>query len=112
MINEQIEDNASHDFDVISHESCSYDDPGKGLQVDVEKVVSSVFGGDQVNFISSNKYPLICQWKIPHCIIFSRLLHILPNQDDYIIDGDFEAEVVEFTTKSNKKEEDERFNEI
>jgi len=79
LINEQIEDNASHDFDVISHESCSYDDPGKGLQVDVEKVVSSVFGGDQ---------------------------------DDYIIDGDFEAEVVEFTTKSNKKEEDERFNEI
>ena len=48
----------------------------------------------------------------PHCMIFSLLLYFLPNQDDYIIDGDFEAEVVEFTTKSNKKEEDERFNEI
>ena len=81
MINEQIEDNASHDFDVISHESCSYDDPGKGLQVDVEKVVSSVFGGDQVNYISSNKYLLIRQWKIKisNRIIFSRLLYILPN---------------------------------
>ena len=69
MINEQIEDNASHDFDVISHESCSYDDPGKGLQVDVEKVVSSVFGGDQVYVISPNKYPLIRQWKIKFQIV-------------------------------------------
>jgi len=84
MINEQIESNASHDFDVISHESCSYEDPGKGLQVDVEKVVGKIFG---------------------------------TNQDDYIIDGDYEADVVEFTTKRDDKEgsgrrEDERFNEI
>ena len=48
LINEKIESNASHDFDVISHESCSYDDPGKGIQVDVEKVVGSIFGGNEV----------------------------------------------------------------
>ena len=32
--------------------------------------------------------------------------------DDYIIDGDFEADVVEFTTIKNKKVEDDRINEI
>ena len=48
MINDQIEPDASHDFDVISHESCSYDDPGKGLQVDVEQVVGKIFGSNQV----------------------------------------------------------------
>ena len=51
MINEQIEPNASHDFDVISHETCSYEDPGKGLQVDVEKVVGKIFGNNQVRQI-------------------------------------------------------------
>ena len=51
MINEQIEPNASHDFDVISHETCSYEDPGKGLQVDVEKVVGKIFGNNQVRKI-------------------------------------------------------------
>ena len=45
--NEAI-DQQSHDFDVISHESCSYDDPGKGLQVDVEQVVGKIFGSNQV----------------------------------------------------------------
>lgn len=84
LINEKIESNASHDFDVISHETCSYNSPGKGLQVDVEKVVGSIFGG---------------------------------NQDDYIIDGDYQAEVVEFTTKDKDIEgsgqrEDDRINEI
>ena len=54
LINDQIEDNASHDFDVISHEGCNYNDPGKGLQVDVEKVVGSIFGGDQVIFNITN----------------------------------------------------------
>jgi len=79
LINDQIEDNASHDFDVISHEGCNYDNPGKGLQVDVEKVVGSIFGGDQ---------------------------------DDYIIDGNYEADIIEFTTQKNKKVEDDRINEI
>ena len=55
LINDQIEDNASHDFDVISHEGCNYDNPGKGLQVDVEKVVGSIFGGDQVILNNPNK---------------------------------------------------------
>ena len=48
MVNQQIESNASHDFDVISHEGCSYDEPGKGLQVDVEKVVGKIFGTAEV----------------------------------------------------------------
>jgi len=85
MINDQIESDASHDFDVISHESCSYDDPGKGLQVDVEQVVGKIFGS---------------------------------NQGDYIIDeGDYEADVIEFTTKKSSRDiggsrEDDKFNEI
>ena len=33
-------------------------------------------------------------------------------QDDYIIDGNYEADVVEFTTQKNKKAEDDRINEI
>ena len=52
LINDQIESDASHDFDVISHESCSYDDPGKGLQVDVEQVVGKIFGSNQVKKLS------------------------------------------------------------
>lgn len=83
LVNQQIESNASHDFDVISHEGCSYDEPGKGLQVDVEKVVGKIFG---------------------------------TAEDDYIIDGDYQAEVVEFTTKQKGTEgsgrEDDSINEI
>ena len=56
MINDQIESDASHDFDVISHESCSYDDPGKGLQVDVEQVVGKIFGSNQVYQASKNAF--------------------------------------------------------
>ena len=56
MINDQIESDASHDFDVISHESCSYDDPGKGLQVDVEQVVGKIFGSNQVYQTQTNAF--------------------------------------------------------
>ena len=56
MINDQIESDASHDFDVISHESCSYDDPGKGLQVDVEQVVGKIFGSNQVYQTQKNAF--------------------------------------------------------
>ena len=48
MVNQQIESDASHDFDVISHEDCSHDDPGKGIQLDVEKIVGKIFGTDEV----------------------------------------------------------------
>ena len=40
---------------MISHEGCNYDNPGKGLQVDVEKVVGSIFGGDQVTLNNPNR---------------------------------------------------------
>ena len=40
---------------MISHEGCNYDNPGKGLQVDVEKVVGSIFGGDQVILNNPNR---------------------------------------------------------
>ena len=28
-----------HDFDVISHHNCDYNDNGKGLQIDVDKIL-------------------------------------------------------------------------
>ena len=52
LVNQQIESNASHDFDVVSQEGCSYDEPGKGLQVDVEKVVGKIFGTGEVFLIT------------------------------------------------------------
>ena len=47
LLNEQIptsagDELADHDFDVVSHtESCDYDDTGKGLQLDVEKILGA-----------------------------------------------------------------------
>lgn len=66
MINEQLGSNADHDFDVISQKNCDYDRE-KGIQVDVEKTVGAIFGG---------------------------------NDDNYdVVDGDYGAEIIEFTTK-------------
>jgi len=37
---------ADHDFDVVRHEFCNYNDDGKGLQIDVEKIVGDATDGD------------------------------------------------------------------
>ena len=50
---------------MISHEGCNYDNHGKGLQVDVEKVVGSIFGGDQVTLNNPNRsFTAVFQWYI------------------------------------------------
>merc|ERR1719373_309385 len=45
LLNKQIPadggDLADHDFDIISHTGCDYEDNGKGLQLDVEKIPGS-----------------------------------------------------------------------
>ena len=44
MLNEQIpsdDELADHDFDIISQTGCDYDDNGKGLQLDVDKIIGS-----------------------------------------------------------------------
>ena len=53
LLNEQIpssdgEELADHDFDVISHTGCDYAENGKGLQLDVEKILGA--STDEVNF--------------------------------------------------------------
>merc|ERR1712096_268183 len=51
LVNEQIESNASHDFDVVSHEGCNYDDSDSVLNFDVEKVVAHVLGTNTDDYI-------------------------------------------------------------
>jgi len=46
LLNEQIpsddgDELADHDFDIVSQTGCDYDDNGKGLQLDVEKILGS-----------------------------------------------------------------------
>ena len=45
LLNEQIpaddDEKADHDFDIISQTGCDYDDNGKGLQLDVDKIIGS-----------------------------------------------------------------------
>ena len=44
LLNEQIPDDdepADHDFDVISQSGCDYEENGKGLQLDVDKIIGS-----------------------------------------------------------------------
>jgi len=45
LLNKQIPadggDLADHDFDIISHTGCDYEDNGKGLQLDVEKILGA-----------------------------------------------------------------------
>ena len=36
---------ADHDFDVVTHDGCNYKDDGKGLQIDVEKIVGVATDG-------------------------------------------------------------------
>ena len=36
---------ADHDFDVVRHDGCNYNDDGKGLQIDVEKIVGDATDG-------------------------------------------------------------------
>ena len=36
---------ADHDFDVVRHDNCNYKDDGKGLQIDVEKIVGDATDG-------------------------------------------------------------------
>lgn len=33
------EEPVDHDFDVVSHHNCDYNDNGKGLQIDVDKII-------------------------------------------------------------------------
>ena len=45
MLNEQIpgddDELPDHDFDIVQHTGCDYDDNGKGLQLDVEKILGT-----------------------------------------------------------------------
>ena len=49
LLNAQIPDDdgekADHDFDVVTHNFCNYKDDGKGLQIDVEKIVGDAADG-------------------------------------------------------------------
>jgi len=47
LLNNQVgrsdpdEDQPDHDFDIIRHDRCDYEDNGKGLQIDVDKILDS-----------------------------------------------------------------------
>ena len=49
MLNKQVPiDNgelADHDFDIVNHNECNYKDDGKGLQIDVEKIIGEATDG-------------------------------------------------------------------
>ena len=51
MLNAQIpsddDELADHDFDIVSQNGCDYEDNGKGLQIDVEKILGA--GTDEVS---------------------------------------------------------------
>ena len=58
LLNEQIpsddgDELADHDFDDVSQTGCNYEDNGKGLQLDVEKILGS--GTEEVS-------PFILSW--------------------------------------------------
>ena len=44
-MNKQIKpddgEKADHDFDIVMHSDCEYEDNGKGLQLDVEKILGA-----------------------------------------------------------------------
>jgi len=40
---------ADHDFDVVRHENCNYNDDGKGLQIDVERIIGDATDGDDID---------------------------------------------------------------
>jgi len=50
LLNKQIKpddgEKADHDFDIVMHSDCEYEDNGKGLQLDVEKILGA--GTDEV----------------------------------------------------------------
>ena len=46
LLNRQVgsdpdEDQADHDFDIVRHDRCNYEDNGKGLNIDVDKILES-----------------------------------------------------------------------
>lgn len=41
MIGEGEDPPPSHDFDIISHNNCNYKDDGKGINIDVDKILKS-----------------------------------------------------------------------
>ena len=49
LLNDQVKmddgELADHDFDVVRHDGCNYKDDGKGLQIDVEKIVGDATDG-------------------------------------------------------------------
>lgn len=51
LLNEQVPnedgEKADHDFDVVTHNFCNYNDDGKGLQIDVEKIIGNAADGDE-----------------------------------------------------------------
>ena len=61
LLNEQIpsddgDELADHDFDNVSQTGCNYEDNGKGLQLDVEKILGS--GTEEVSQL------IIFWWKL------------------------------------------------
>ena len=59
LLNAQIPDDdgekADHDFDVVTHNFCNYKDDGKGLQIDVEKIVGDAADGVSIWWYSNVK---------------------------------------------------------
>ena len=49
LLNEDVPmddgEKADHDFDVVSQKGCDYTDSGKGLQIDVEKIIGKTTDG-------------------------------------------------------------------
>lgn len=46
VLNEQVpssddDEKADHDFDVVSHAGCDYEDNGKGLNIDVDRIIGN-----------------------------------------------------------------------
>ena len=59
ILNAQIPEDdgekADHDFDVVTHNFCNYKDDGKGLQIDVEKIVGDAADGVSIFWYSNFK---------------------------------------------------------
>ena len=55
QIPEDDGEKADHDFDVVTHNFCNYKDDGKGLQIDVEKIVGDAADGVSIFWYSNFK---------------------------------------------------------
>ena len=50
------EEKADHDFDVVTHVDCNYKDDGRGLQIDVEKIIGGATDGVCILHFNYKKY--------------------------------------------------------